>query len=62
MELYEARNELHAALTGKAQEVFTGMSEADRNEFAQPLAYGKKTLSECVAEFEAYCADDEPTE
>ena len=57
MNISDARNALHAALTGKANEVYTGMSDSDRNEFAQPLAYGEKTLSECVEEFEKFYAE-----
>ena len=55
MKIYEAREAIASALDGENHAVWQGMTEEDRNEFAEALAYGEKTLQQVVDDFTEFC-------
>ena len=51
MRIFEARDAIAEALDPDDHEVWRGMGQNDRDEFAQPLAYGDLELGEAVQAF-----------
>lgn len=51
MKLFEARDAIAVELDDDDYEMWSGLGDYDRNEFAQPLAYGDLELNEAVQVF-----------